>query len=421
MRSLFKMAAVMLMTAAFGWSAAPAKADSAASALFQSYLGKGRISEADEQMLALATKASGNADARLGLGMVRTARALEHLSQALYKYGFASEIPAMRLLGLSGTVFSTNPDPQPVTYQDFRGILTTFAADLDKADQTLAEVGDIEAKLTVDLSVTRFDWNGDGIIDERDHIGAAISDLDDSGKPRPFVVAFDTADAKWLRGYCNILMALTKTLLSHDMSRSWDAGFGSLFPRAVTGLATANGVGVDDGSGVTLFGTSKRDAEAIADLISLVHTIDWPVADQAMWLEVRGHLKRVIRLNHETWALIARETDDDHEWLPGPRQKSGVLPSLDVTQERIDSWLALLGQVDQVLDGKLLMPHWRFTKGVNLARVFEQPGNFDLMLWITGPGALPFLDNGKVMDAEAWSQATRLFGGDVASYAFYFN
>ncbi|MDT3380968.1 hypothetical protein RNI52_26815 [Labrys neptuniae] len=419
MRYLLTWAMAAAMTVAVSF--VPAKADNTASALFQSYLGKGRISEADEQMLALATKASGNADARLGLGMVRTARALEHLSQALYKYGFATEMPAMRLIGLSGTVFSTNPDPQPITYRDFRDILATFLADLEKADQTLAEVGDSPAKLTVDLSVTRFDWNGDGTIDERDHIGAAISDLDDAGKPKPFIVAFDTADAKWLRGYCNFLMALTKTLLSHDMSRSWDAGFGSLFPRAVSGLAKANGVDGDDGLGMTLFGTSKRDTDAIADLISLVHTIDWPVADKAMWLEVRGHFKTVIRLNRETWGLIAKETDDDHEWLPGPRQKSGVLPSLEVTQERIDSWLALLGQVDEVLDGKLLMPHWRFAKGINLARVFEQPGNFDLVLWITGPGALPYLDNGKVMDAEAWGQATRIFGGDVASYAFYFN
>ena len=159
----------------------------------------------------------------------------------------------------------------------------------------------------------------------------------------------------------------------------------------------------------------------IADLISLIHTIDWPVADKAMWLQVRDHFKTVIRLNHETWALIGKETDDDHEWLPGPHQKSGVLPSFDVSDARIQSWLALLDQVDLALDGKILVPHWRFTNGVNLAKVFEQPENFDLVLWFTGPAALPYLDQGPVMGAEDWSQATRIFGGDFAGYAFYFN
>jgi hypothetical protein len=416
MRAFVTVLAAILWIA--GFSSSQAKADSVASALVQSYLGKGAISPADEQALALATKVSGNADAQLGLGMIRTARALEHLTQNLYKYGFASDIRVGSLLGFRSVGFSTNPDPQPISYQEFRGILAQLVADLDKADETLAQVGDKPAKLTVDLSVTRFDWNGDGVINEEDHLGAGWADLDDDGKPKPFIVAFDTADAKWMRGYCNMLLAVTKALLAHDMSRSWDTGFGNLFPRATSLIRKADG---GDPADQTLFSLNKRDADDIADLISLIHTIDWPVADKAMWLQVRDHFKTVIRLNHETWALIGKETDDDHEWLPGPHQKSGVLPSFDVSDARIQSWLALLYQVDLALDGKILVPHWRFTKGVNLAKVFEQPENFDLVLWFTGPAALPYLDQGPVMGAEDWSQATRIFGGDFAGYAFYFN
>ncbi|XUY30103.1 hypothetical protein RMR21_024360 (plasmid) [Agrobacterium sp. rho-8.1] len=46
------------------------RAESAVTELLQKYLANGRIGEADEQMLALATKATKNADAQLGLGLV---------------------------------------------------------------------------------------------------------------------------------------------------------------------------------------------------------------------------------------------------------------------------------------------------------------------------------------------------------------
>ena len=170
-----------------------------------------------------------------------------------------------------------------------------------------------------------------------------------------------------------------------------------------------------------MFSVPKREADSIADFITLVHTIRWPVTDKAMWGEVREHLRKVIALNRETWALVRAETDDDHEWLPGPNQRSGVLPSLPVTEERIQAWLGVMAQLEAALDGKLLVPHWRFAKGVSLAKVFEDPRSFDLVLWFTGPAALPYLADGPVMADSDWSQASRIFEGNFAAYAFYFN
>jgi len=172
---------------------------------------------------------------------------------------------------------------------------------------------------------------------------------------------------------------------------------------------------------MTMFSLSKRDADGIADFITLIHTIRWPVTDKAMWSQVRDHLHKVITLNRETWTLIRAETDDDHEWLPSPKQKSGVLPTLPVTEERITAWLGVLAQLDAALDGKILVPHWRFDKGINLAKVFEEPKSFDLVLWFTGPAALPYLADGPVMSSEDWNQASRIFEGNFSAYAFYFN
>lgn len=410
---------VAASVASFGVSTV-ARADNAVTALFQSHLGNGRLGEADEQLLALTAKATNNADAQLALGLVRSARAFEKLSQSLYRYGFGAKTDGYEMFfGRSINEVARNLRPEPITYEQFRAILTSFIADLDSADKTLAAVGDKPAKLKVDLSVARFDWNGNGIVEPEDHFGLAISDLDENGKAKPFIVGFDTADAKWLRGYCNVMMAVAKAWLSHDFSESWNGSFGAMFPKAVSSMTDVNGRGGEYPA--MLYGISKAEADDIADVVTLIHTMRWPMVDNVMWNEVRDHLKKVIALNRETWALIDKETDDDHEWLPGPRQKSGVFPSFDVTPERIQAWLGVLSRLDSALDGKMLVPHWRFDKGVNLAKVFDDPRPLDLVLWITGPAAVPYLQDGPVMDSVEWSQITSIFEGNFAFYAFYFN
>ena len=395
-----------------------AHAEASATALVQTYLANGQIGEAEEQLLAMAAAATVNADAQFGLGLVRSARAFEKLSQALYRVGFASKAEGYQALFGLRTPIPLNPDPQPVTYDEFRAMLATFIADLETADRALQAVGDKPLKLTVDLSIARFDWNGDGSLGPEDQFGMTISDLDKNGKAKPFVVGFDTADAKWLRGYCNLVMAVTKAWLSHDFSETWDYSFHLLFPRAVSTMAAAEGGDIRDS---TMFGVEKQQADDLADLVTLLHTIRWPVRDKVLWAEVRDHLKAVISLNRETWALIGNESDDDHEWLPGPRQTSGVLPSFSVTEERVQAWLGLLSRFEAALDGRLMIPHWRFAKGIDAAKLFEEPQPFDLVLWLTGPAALPYLSDGPVMAGNEWNQILAIFEGNFAAYAFYFN
>ena len=55
------------------------------------------------------------------------------------------------------------------------------------------------------------------------------------------------------------------------------------------------------------------------------------------------------------------------------------------------------------LDGRKLLPHFRFAdKGVNMKRFFEEPKTFDLVLSITGPGVVPYLDSGPMLTSEEW-------------------
>ena len=115
------------------------------------------------------------------------------------------------------------------------------------------------------------------------------------------------------------------------------------------------------------------------------------------------------------------ETDDDHEWIPGPKQKNGAFSDMPVSQEIVDEWLAALDDFDAVLDGKLLIPYWRFDQGLNLRKVFFEPRTFDLVLWFTGHAAAPYVEAGPVMSDEVWRKRSEIFGGNFPGYAVWFN
>jgi hypothetical protein len=227
-----------------------------------------------------------------------------------------------------------------------------------------------------------------------------------------FVVAFDTADIYWLRGYANLLATVSDFWLAFDFRETFDLTFHLIFPRA----------GLPNGTALaTPALLSGMRADEFADVIALIHLIDWPVADRARLKGLAARGLAVIDLNRKTWAAARAETDDDREWLPAPGQKSGVMTGMEVTDERLDAWLAALTEAEAVLNGTKLAGHWRFAKGFNLPRVLDEMQSFDLVLWLTGHAALPFLEDGPVASSAAFDNAERVFAGDILTYAFWFN
>ncbi len=69
----------------------------------------------------------------------------------------------------------------------------------------------------------------------------------------------------------------------------------------------------------------------------------------------------------------------------------------------------------------MLIPHWRFKQGFDLKAYFETAGETDLVMILTGYGALPFLRDGPIADAESFAAANRVFGENILGYAFWFN
>jgi hypothetical protein len=386
-----------------------ALADDAARQATATHLAAGTLKAGDAALSAMAAKDAANQDAALGLGMVRFLAAVEHLSQGFYRYGL--EAPRDALVPIFRLPVPENPSPESATYAGIRALLQQFVDDLTLADTTLAKVTSGAAKVPIDLRTISYDADGDGTIAPDEKLMTALSvvaGIEDDDLPKDATVAFDLGDALWLRGYCHVLMTLADFLLAHDWHEGFEASFHEFFPRANLPLASA------------LANRNPGFEESIADWISFVHLLRWPVAEPKRMLTVRDHIKTVLQLSRESWKAIEAETDDDREWLAGPKQHSAVV-ALEVTNEQLASWRHLLDEADAVLDGRKLIPHWRLTKGINLRRVFEEPTTFDLVLWITGPAALPYLDDGPVSSSEDWNRALRSFGTGFGNYLAWFN
>jgi hypothetical protein len=137
----------------------------------------------------------------------------------------------------------------------------------------------------------------------------------------------------------------------------------------------------------------------------------------------RRHLVKVCELNRETWKYIRAETDDDHEWLPNPRQK-GVL-GLPVRDEMIDAWLGMVGELEAVLNGKKMIPN--FIKpgdpGINLRTVLDDPPErleFDRIL--RDGVAAKYLEMGVLVDVSKLTRIVAVFDNPMlVAYAAWFN
>jgi hypothetical protein len=387
----------------------PAAADEAARTLTVETLEGGDLAAGAKELSAMVAADGGNHEARLGLGMVEFLQAVEHLSQDLNRYGL--QPPRSFMLPIMRLPVPVNPNPEPVDYDKFRGLLLAFIGDLATADQTLAGVSSPDVKIPVDIAAVRYDADGDGTVESLAQVFAIILDIDiEEVGSGPAVVAFDTADAYWFRGYTHVLKALGEFLLAYDWRESFDVSFHVFFPRVQSPFQEALAAPDED----SFLGSET----AIADLISFLH-IRWPVGEPERMAAVREHLKAMVAMSRRHWAATVAEIDNDREWIPAADQVSYL--GTPVTAVQIEAWHEVLDEVEALLDGRKLMPHWRFDKGVNLRRVFEEPRPFDLVLWITGPSAFPYLEDGEILTSDRWGEIIDAFEGNFASYAIWFN
>jgi len=428
MRAIVRRAVFLLLVALL--PAAHAAAQTPAVAL-RKHLEAGTAAEGVKALEAMVKAAPQDGNAVLALGMAQFALAVERYGRSLHRYGFVFNQSAT-LVGLRLPV-PINPSPEPLTYEKMRAVFATYLADLAAVDKTLSELPAGDIKIVLDLYAVRLDLNGDGKGSDEERLGAILETLGmmrpgaprrsgpgaaapgASGDAPQWIVAFDRADGLWLRGYTRLIAAFNEFVLAHDWRATFDISAHHFFRGAAQPSHPALRLPRSSS------GSFMDEAPFFADLVAWLHLARWPIVEPARMKEVRRHFKAVIALSRETWKEVLAETDDDNEWLPAPRQSSRAVTAMPVGEEQVKGWLAALDEMEAVLDGTKLLPHWRLSQGFDLKQVLEEPRPFDLVLWITGHAALPYTKPGETISARTWANWQRVFGGNFLAYAIWFN
>ena len=389
--------------------------------LAEKHLQSGTLADGETALAAHIKQQPKDDQARFALGTIQFLRSVEGFSQSLYKHGFLAKVRQVAPFLIPGEhlPIPDNPDPAILDYKTARGILQKFVTGLETAEQTLSKIESTDWKFPLHFGLIRLDLDGDGVISDEETLWKIYTQLNRRVQVTPetakeFVIAFDLGDVYWLRGYCHLLMALGEINLAHDTH--------DLFERAGH-LIFAN---VKSPHPFLAEKTPRNGQmfffDDIVDVIALIHLINFPVVEPKRMQAALVHLEAMTTLSRRSWDLILRETDDDNEWLPNPKQ-TGVIPNVRVTAEMIDSWKSFLAEMESILKGDRLIPFWRGTRprGVNLRRVFTEPQPFDLVMWIQGTGATPYLEEGTLTDMAVWDRLQRVFQGEFIGFAFWFN
>jgi hypothetical protein len=134
-----------------------------------------------------------------------------------------------------------------------------------------------------------------------------------------------------------------------------------------------------------------------------------------------AHLLAMVEANRVFWKLADAETDNDAEWIPNGRQVAAM--GFTLPPDASTTWMGVLEDAEKALKGEVLIPYWRVGggAGLNLQTMFLDPRPVDLMGWIQGRAAVPYLERGTRMSSENWWRFERMMGGEAMLFAFLLN
>ncbi|AXI43441.1 hypothetical protein [Sulfitobacter sp. SK011] len=464
-----RAAAIFVMAFFFGAPAASGTEEE-----FGDLLEVGRTHDA----LALAetwVRVEDSQKAKFALGTAQFLYAIERLGNGLHAFGLGNAVSTGMWMDLADLPFlrvpvPPNPDPQPVTYEGLRDVLQRFGDDLSLADMTLAGIGTEEFDYALDIGALSLDLDGDGQVGPEENLVNLFSAVSQMRPPaRGLKFDFDQSDAPWLRGYTHLLRAMTEFLLAHDWRQTFDETFHFLFPDSKLKSSEIRSSAADamifleqhappigyweatrsydwnDPNKPSReswastpkgrewakwnreYGSEYRRAEnfleygGIADIIAFIHRFDWPIVDEGRMANSRIHLLTMIDLSRENWRRILQESDDKYEWLPSPKQ-TPRFPRMRVNQQVVEGWHGFLDTAEDVLEGRKLIAHWRFLdKGVNVRRMFEDPGTFDPVMIAQGATVIPYLEEGEMVSAQTAETMIDIFERGFFAYFVWFN
>ncbi|MEO1304478.1 MAG: hypothetical protein AAFV37_05845 [Pseudomonadota bacterium] len=344
-------------------------------------------------------------DEQFVLGGIQFLRASEAIMQVRYQNSTTplTLIPGMR--NELPTNLNARFDPAFI-----ERAMTDALIHLARADSTLSNVAGESFEVDVFLPALWFDINQNGSREEWETVVAVMEQLNASPDDSfDGMIRFDTADAHWLKAYVHVMSGMAELTLARPTP-----AIRTVFEqrRAMDALGETRGMLLDN--------------DTIDTLAAVLLTLRG-VPDAERTRAAHAHFKDMIAENRAFWSTVMDETDNVREWLPNPDQTSAF--GVEVSAEMADGWQAVLVEIEQLLEGETLVPYWRFDNGfeaeagigVNVAKFLQNPGDLDIILWLHGAGAVPYLEDGRLAQMQAWDRFARMTAGDGLMFAAWFN
>ncbi|EEW24484.1 hypothetical protein [Rhodobacter ferrooxidans] len=362
----------------------------------------------------LETLASPTDVDRFALGGLRFLRVVEGTLQTRWKVGLTNSMQMLPFLRLP---IPENPTPAAFDPAVVAQVFRDAATGLDAARAPLAEIpAGSDFGLEISLADIWFDINADGARDSNESLmnvaGPMIMGWQwserDPATPAP-VIRFDAADAAWLSAYTHLLGGVSEVVLAYD-------------PTAAITKATTASAALYDLNDVHMAPDDfNRQFGEFADIIAMVLGALNQTPDAARATSAHGHFLAMIGDNRDFWTRVALETDNDREWLPNDKQQSAL--GVTVPPGTAQVWQGVLADAEGLLTGKVLAPYWRLddSAGVNVGAMFTKPAAIDLIGWIQGADALPYLEKGKLVSGANWNAFAQLVSGEAMLFTLYLN
>ncbi len=341
------------------------------------------------------------------LGGIQFLRASEAIMQVRYRN---TSTPLALIPGMRNQL---PPNPDATFDPAFLEIAMTEAlTHLARAETSLGRVTGQDFAVNFPLTSVWFDVNANG---KRENWETALSVMKELGaEPEGAfdgIVRFDSADAYWLKAYVHVMAGMAELTLATDPTP------------AIRTVAEGSKAMQEIGQVQRLFGGGADWADTFAAVLLTLRG----TPDKSRTRTAHRHFKAMIAENRSFWAAVVLETDDNHEWLPNPQQTSAF--GVQISQEIVDGWREVLGEMSAIIEGDALIPYWRYDNGhdaeqgigVNVAKFLQNPGDMDIVLWIHGAAAAPYLETGALAQMQAWRRFARMTGGDGLMFAAWFN
>ena len=134
----------------------------AAAPLAEEYLTSGKLDEGAQALQKQLQANPQDDQARFGLGVVQFFQSFEHLGTDFYQYGLLTRSGFGNLPGQVSDFLPHNPNPETISYADFRQMLQTWVNDLNAAEKTLSAIKDPNVKLPLHVGLIKVDLLGIG-------------------------------------------------------------------------------------------------------------------------------------------------------------------------------------------------------------------------------------------------------------------